>query len=362
MISKTFRTNTIKTIKNELEYVFTNATLSNSLSDDSNLQSAIEQTLNICAFLEKSNKVKVHKSFLKRYNELSKKDFLIKEVSFDEENDVIDELNWLHIYCKNTYKIDIFSQQLTNEKTKQIIENNDGTLTKEKVIAAGVSEGVNTDGLMLLSQKMQRANDKLNKEIIEGKFYIFTSKPKHLPIFKFIYTFLLSFLAVSMLFTSICLFLTENVKYQDSNGSTQSVSTWTDGLFQLLLALLLVWVVVRAFIQMYHKKYKNNENFKFQFKWQIDILILIILLIFFITNMTNFKTTIFKELWSMLHNQGWHNSEKLKVWMLFSAYASNLILFGLTIIFFIIPSIMSPKKDNKAIEKRYTEMLNDPSV
>jgi hypothetical protein len=70
----------------------------------------IEKQLNILSYLEKVNKAKtlVSTKLLEKYNTIAKKNYVIhKNISYDDNDALIDDINYLNVYIRNMYKIDV---------------------------------------------------------------------------------------------------------------------------------------------------------------------------------------------------------------------------------------------------------------
>jgi hypothetical protein len=199
-MDKAIITSQIKKIYIDLDTIFTNNIICSKILSDITLQKAIEQTLSILAFLEP--KTPKFKKILKKYEEISQKTCSLSKIDVstkEEESDLIDQINWLSIYCSNTYNIDISINKpvhtINNAEVKNLSEN---TIKQNEIITDAIGGQTNPEGVFALNQKIAQAAMKFSEDINSGKIYIFTSKPKIIPIIKKIYnfSFLLSILSI----------------------------------------------------------------------------------------------------------------------------------------------------------------------
>jgi len=360
MISKEFIKTELKKLNDQFNFIFSNNSISSSINSDQTLQSILKECLSIYCFLEKSSKTtkKNSKLFIEAYNKLSNEDFVLSDVKYEKEADILDQLNWMKVYCENTYNVDILSHAVSavpvaEIKTKKVE-------LEEKVVSAGAGADLNPDKFIELSQKMQRVNERLNNDIASGKIYIFKTKPKHIVTIKKIYSFLLAFLSFALLVLSVSIFIVENTR---TTGSQQWIQ-WYDGLVALFVCGICVMMTVQNFMSLYNKKLNKNDNIKYQFKWQISILIFIILLMYmvnFCLTSLNPITTIF----SLIKDNVMPNlnsTQKIEVYIFEGAIFAMFAFYVLALIPFIIGAVLNPKRDDKVIEAKMAEYLKDPTI
>jgi hypothetical protein len=183
--------NTQTTIASDLNTIFTATSLVAAFKSP-NFQTLVEKQLNILAYLERKHKTKTIKSvtLLNKYNALSSKNFNIDtNIAYTNDTSLIDDANYLNIYLKNIYKVDV--QALANG-TKADIPN----LTVND--APGQSAGAAMGGMPFamggmmggMAPQMQNqmmaamAQAKIQQQAAAGEVYLYKSKPKFIPILK----------------------------------------------------------------------------------------------------------------------------------------------------------------------------------
>jgi len=360
MISKEFIKTQLKKLNEQFNFIFSNNDISSSISSDQTLQSILKECLSIHSFLETSNKVtkKNNKLFVEKYEQFSKEKFMPSKVKYEKESDILDQLNWMKVYCENTYNVDILSHSVSAAPVTQIVENSTKKLEEQKVVSAGVGADMDPNRFIELSQKMQRVNERLNNDIATGKLYIFKSKPKHIVLVKKIYAYLLACLSFSIFMMSIFMFILENTK----TASGGSWISWTDGLIGIFICGICTMMTIQTFMSLYNKKLINNDNVKYQFKWQISILIYVILLFYILsTCITGFNpiSTIFSTIFS---NVNFNNTQKIEAYIFVGSISAMCLFYILSLIPFIIAAALNPKRDDKVIESKMAEYLKDPTI
>jgi len=359
MISKEFSKIQLQKLNDQFNFIFSNNSVSSAISSDQTLQSILKECLSIHALLESSSKTtkKNNKLFVEKYNKLSKEKFTLSKVNYDNETDILDQLNWMKVYLENTYNVNILSHSVSAAPAPAISEKTTKILQEEKIVSATAGGDLNPDKLLELSQKMQRVNERLNKDISTGKLYIFKTKPKHIVLVKKIYSYLLAGLSFSIFVAAIFMFVLENTRL--ATGGTWIA--WTDGLFALFMCGACTMMAVQSFMSLYSKKLCNNDNIKYQFKWQISIL-MIILILFYILNLCvsldgeNIFHYVFNTV--LPSNPNW----KVEIYIFIGSICAIIAFYVFTLVPFIMAAVLNPKRDDKAIETKMTEYLKDPTV
>jgi hypothetical protein len=175
-----------KIVKN-LKTVFNAPSMKDTLKH-ANFQTIIEKQLNILAYLEKINKSKKNESaeLLTTYNQLSGKNFTIdKNVSFIDNEALVDDINYLNVYIHNIYKIDI--EALAAGKDAKISQP---TVSEVAPVAASsgfpFAAGAAMNNLPPNQNpiNLTTANLRIHQEAMQGKVYLFKTKPKYMPLLK----------------------------------------------------------------------------------------------------------------------------------------------------------------------------------
>ncbi|GHU32773.1 hypothetical protein FACS1894166_06770 [Bacilli bacterium] len=177
------------TIVSELNTIFGASSLAAAFRSP-NFQTLVEKQLNILAFLERKHKSKTIDSvdLLNKYNTLSGKHFNIDtNITYTNDTALIDDANYLNIYLKNIYKVDV--QALANG-TKADIPNltvNDAPGQGPAVGGMPFAMGGMMGGMAPVMQNQMMAamaQAKIQQQAAAGEVYLYKSKPKYIPILK----------------------------------------------------------------------------------------------------------------------------------------------------------------------------------
>jgi hypothetical protein len=264
-----------KIVKN-LEAIFNAPSMKNALLQ-SNLQSIIEKQFNILAYLEKKHKNKIIKSdkLLVTYNQLANKHFTIDQnVSFEDDEILVDDINYLNIYIRNIYKIDLDS--LAAGKEVKIATPTVSEAVPQQTVAAnpfpfmmpGMASNLPNEQNPMYTAM---ANARIQQESMQGKVYLFKTKPKYMPLLKWIISVLLLLFCFASLFVAIGMICASGSAKLD--GNTVDVLT---ALPYFLLGLGSFFICYRTVAPLI--KNEKNENRLYAFNWQLYLMLGILFL------------------------------------------------------------------------------------
>lgn len=323
----------------------------------------LKTQLNVLSVLEKKflksgveNKFKVD-TLVKKFNSLSKSDFKIdKNFKLEDDSDYIDNMNYLVTFCKNIFKVDI--DDAIEGKHVNVAEPK-VQLRSEEPTNNNVPFGMNP-GMSMGAEFMDprqnpfvfgQASAQLQKEISSGQFYRFNSKPKAIPIIKWVAVILILLSCIGLVLMAICAFLTHGitVKTEDDKGP---LGTITDGIFFILFAGLGIYSCVSFFKTIFSK----NPNDRFYFAWPL----LLILIIGTIMSELFSLTRVFPLSFTYLEEE----STALQVfgknaWRY--CWFINIALTCASIVPIVLGSIFNPKVDSGAIDKRLSQIIDSLS-
>jgi hypothetical protein len=172
-----------------LEAIFNSVSMKTALLQ-SNLQSIIEKQLNILFYLENTNQTKTIKSdkLLNKYNEITNKHFTIdKNIKYADQDALIDDINYLGVYIRNIYKVDL-AALIEGKESKVVVPTvSDAPQTPKPAVAIPfMFPGMGNNNLSPEQNPMYAAmaNARIQQESMQGKVYLFKTKPKSIPMLK----------------------------------------------------------------------------------------------------------------------------------------------------------------------------------
>ncbi|MDR1991738.1 MAG: hypothetical protein LBP70_03360 [Mycoplasmataceae bacterium] len=330
-----------------------------------NFQTIIEKQLNILAYLEKINKSKKNESaeLLTTYNQLSGKNFTIdKNVSFIDNEALVDDINYLNVYIHNIYKIDI--EALAAGKDAKISQP---TVSEVAPVAASsgfpFAAGAAMNNLPPNQNpiNLTTANLRIHQEAMQGKVYLFKTKPKYMPLLKWIASALLLLFSMSMIFIGVGLICSKNsIHANNISVGDHVLSDYLDFLTALpyfFIALANGFMCYQTIAPLLKKN--NNENRVYAFVWRYYLLIIILfcmLLIF--GGATGVHLYIYKSSMLPWTAPAESSTHAFGLWAWFLGYTLTFIFLGLLIAIIIIGAINAPKIDTErlnALMKQYVE-------
>jgi hypothetical protein len=253
-----------------------------------NLQSIIEKQLNILSYLEKTNGSKVLKSatLLKKYNELSGKSYVIdKNVQYVDNDVLADDINYLGVYIRNMYKVDL--EALADGKEAKIVTPTVTDVTpKQESPMAGIPfmmPGMGAGGAENNPMYAAMANARVQADAAQGKVYLFKTKPKLMPILKLIMGICLAICGLTSIFVGIGMvlckgssFLISNVGFGDKSAEYVGGLGMQSSIYFIFGAVVLFSAYSTLTPLLYKNTKRFNENRLYRFQWQSFIFTMII--------------------------------------------------------------------------------------
>jgi uncharacterized protein YlzI (FlbEa/FlbD family) len=150
-------------------------------------QEIFEKQINILAYLVKENKSKDNQlnEIIDKYKTTYKKDFTINNlIHYDDQDILSDDINYLAIYVRNIYKIDMDAlikgkkADIVQSSVSEVQQKDRGFANKFGSFAMpgfGAANGLPNEANPYY---ISLANMRLNDEIRKGNIYAFKTKPK----------------------------------------------------------------------------------------------------------------------------------------------------------------------------------------
>lgn len=237
-----------------------NASLANELKNQQ-FQGVFEKQINILNYLvneNKSNDAKL-KQIISGYSNFSKKRFTPIEMKPYEDYDLLsDDINYLPIYIRNIYKIDL--DALVSGKKADIVQSSVSEVQqKDRGFASkfgsfampgfGSMDGIPNEANPYY---ISLANMRLNNEIRNGNIYAFKTKPKWMPIIKYLIIAFSILAAFSCVLVGIGMILCKNENNWDPNDMTWMGAFYL--IFTICLAMITYTILKPMLILMPNKK------------------------------------------------------------------------------------------------------------
>lgn len=323
----------------------------------------VESQLNILNVLEhKFDDSKIDKKFkvnnlVKLYNGSTGSKFQINDqFKLDDDVDYLDSMNYLVTYCKNIFKVDIdelvSGKQTTVEQPVSPINQSNVENINEAAAGAGAFGSMFSMGAEYMDPRqnpfiLSQASVQLQKEMSEGKFYRYKTKPRAIPVIKWVGAILIILTCLSLILMAVFAFLTNNAKVI-VEGSSDPVlfSTITDGIFFILFAGLGVYNLVVFFKSILSK----NENQIYYFQWQVLLIFIIGAIMAVLFGIDG----VFLVEYSV---PDLTNIQKLGIQMWKVFWFMSISSVGLCLVPIILASIFNPKVDTAAIDKRLNQIV-----
>lgn len=380
-----------------LRIIFNSKEILMQLSDE-NFKDLILNQVSILNFLEKEipasyllkNKNKDNNSeinltaqdFLDKLNTILSSNKTFLNLNFKSESEIEDEINYLTVYIKNTFKKDLseFKKTTVNptETAKAEFAQNYSNAPRNNFgFMGGPSFSYGGDGRNFQDQfYVQMAQQRLQQDIAKGVFYIYKSKPKIIPILKRILGFsailygiftilvlILSSISSGSLFVSRSFLIGLGYKQFPNDNSEYVFSSVQNSVFMYSI-FMEIFVVLIAFYFAYQMIYAahKNENVKYSFGWGY-IIFFVLYIIFFISNIATSFPQSYTYI-SYFYGEGYSlNSNNVT---LIDCYAAAVYiqtaaysLLGIMLIIAAIAAGISPKRDLERIDLKIQEYISE---
>lgn len=321
----------------------------------------VEKEINILNIFENkySNDVDLGKNFLvtnlvEKYNLLTQKKFALKKIEAKNDFDsLIDEANYLKIYCKNVYKVDLNQLYKDIVSPKKVISN--PPPLNENVNSQSNFDFFNSLNNIFFNKKISsltKAQAKILKDISLGKIYIYDSKPKCMPILKNI-SFIFTILTIlSFVFLIALLFLIDGTHIDGD-----FVSTKFNIFFHIFQLLIIIFTTKTIFKSIFNPK---NENFKYYFHWKPMLTTNLLFFILLLLNYSSMITFLYFNSFSSLYT----NNTNLQVYaikMFYYNWYVLLCLIALNIVLIGFSAYYNPKKNKTVIDNAINKYLEEIS-
>lgn len=291
----------------------------------------------------------------------------IEATNFDSIESACDSLNYLNVYFKNTYKNDI--NDVIEEKAKVVETAQAEKITDEpkqnfsKTYDSGFAGGnpfMNQNFNMGAESYKEGyifnvSQQRLNKEIVDGTFYKFKTKPKSIVILKKVLAIIFGVIGL-LGFISAILFVSSSGLKWTSNGKETTLNL-NDTIFQLIYSLF--YLAIYIWIMFKFLKKENNENLKYS----LPKFIIIVFAVLFTLQIVNYVASM--QSWFQIINlikQDTINNDITKI-NIFQSFVYILIaqaaVYGVAVIVGLIGLYLSPKVDNERIGLKIKEYMDE---
>ena len=275
------------------------------------------------------------KSLISDYNQKVNKNFVLSNKTQIDLSNIDGEINYLFIYCRNVFKIDL------NELAKNSLSS------KNKMLEENKTNNFNGNIIQNFSF-FGNVNTKILEQIKLGKIFIYNSRPKIIPILKKIFLFILLiniFLIIFIIVISIridgfCL------------SSDKTINTYWNVINYFFL-LFFDLAFFSKFIQELINK--RNDNTKYYFQWRSALLV-------FVANFFSFIYTDFNlfEMIKFYDKTKLKNDHFLYLSLTSFQYVWFAVIFALISNFLVTLLAMhyNPKKNIEMIKKLFEQQAS----
>lgn len=228
------------------------------------------------------------KKIIEKYNELVTNNKYEEKATttFNDENDYLDYAKYLDTYCKNILKVNL--DKIDDSSQIQFVEPKAETIaTKPNATNAAFIGGMNIDptspSITIPNPALQQqAQQNLQKKMLNNEIYLFTSKPKHIPIFKIIFAVGVSIFSIFLIISSIFMIIIngKNSGFYNNDGNEVTYSTLWTAVFGILFALLFIWMLTSPIFRAIKIHRQNKSKISDMEKYGVNVFNLIITIVF----------------------------------------------------------------------------------
>lgn len=338
-----------------------------SFLNRADFKQTIKNELNVLAACEKIfTKVEIDAkltstNLTKQFNKLTKESFKLDEnFKYDDQTDLIDAINYLVTFCNNMFKVNLDDLVAG----KNVTATDPHIDLKAKPDLGDEAPRMNTNfafagGIPLATTPYEnpylvgKAYAKLTDDMKQGKFYRYKTKPRIIPIVKWISVILMIILSVSLIVAAVFAFMSNGLQVTLSGDTEVSyLGGISSGIFYLVVAGFCCYPTVMLLKTMVGKSGKN-ENFKYHYGWGMIMMALLLTLLIVMLDIGN--TVLLERSATIEPGQG---SKYIGFvgWKIMFIVCCSLV--GANIVPLILGSIFNPKPDPEAVERKIKEYVD----
>lgn len=326
------------------------------------LITVLQSSLNVLYILEhKFVEIKMptlysSKSLIKNFNNLCKNDFVIKKPTENlSDDEIIDTINYLPIYCKNIFKVDI--DQLIKNKKNINSNNHTDALANIKNPQYDINSNYDNNNFFLTDNfdhaNFSNAAKKISYDFKKGNFYIYQSKTKLIPILKLILIVFLFFLSFALFSCCVFAILSKDLWVAvDGKEGQLGGHAIISGCVYAIIGLMTIYQ-----IYLLINDFKSKNDNKIYHARVMLPFITIILAILMIAPDIKWTWLINQYIDKVLENQqlilGYY-----KMWKYL--YLSIILLLIVSLIILITTMVFNPKINSKLLFDQLGKYVNEP--
>lgn len=335
-------------------------------SNNKNFIDLFEKELNILSHLEKMEAKKhdlgtkfLTSSLVKKYNSLTNRNFVLNKKNFlvkkSKLEDLNDDINYLVVFCKNIFKVNIddISSGVLQPKPKSGLASSapkyksvNDNYTYQKTGSQNFQNVVNDSYIYGL------ATTRAMNDVSSGKIYAYKTKPLIILILKIVLLVLLGLSCLLSLVLTVASMIAKDVPF---NGTTSIIDLRWMGLCLMAYAL----ICANVFWSFYRQLNVKNLNLKYSFSWVFIIPYLFIAL----------SVVVFYFIHLVFFVQ-WYQIDVIKDVAPAKYITSQIIHFGVIVLFalsavsvvcFIIGMVFKPQRDEQIIKSTIDKYVDELS-
>ncbi|MGL4617275.1 MAG: hypothetical protein ACRCUM_03470 [Mycoplasmoidaceae bacterium] len=330
-------------ISKVLDLILSNNELSQNLNDKTFFKS-FSNLLNNFRLLE--NKIEPNNSLLDKYtgilNKLNKKVEFSKEI-LDDEIDIKDNINFIRVFVKNLTHKDLESFNAeeinpNNTNNEEKTQNNENS-TSSNEYNYGNYEDYKKN---ILNQMVQK---RIAEDMLSGKYYFFDSKPKAVPILRYIIGVMIILSSLVLLSIVIVGSMTK-LKILDSNGVVVDLTLFSNPFTMIFIIIFICLFIFSGYKYLIPVKNDNSKYNLSNLSLGLSVFSGILLLSINIEPLIQIDAIIQKYVEAGTTEE---NIELFKAWnWIMLSLSLLLISFGIPM---IINYVVRPKKDLKLTQE-----------
>ncbi|MGL5640398.1 MAG: hypothetical protein ACRDCD_01950 [Mycoplasmoidaceae bacterium] len=345
-------------ISKVLDLILSNNELLQNLNDKT-FYNSFSTLLNNFRLLE--NKIKPKVSLLDKYtgilNNLNKKVEFSKE-KLDNEIDIKDNINFIRVFIKNLTHKDL--ESFTAEEIKK--DNNSSTEEKTQTTENSTSSGEYNYGNYedykknILNQMVQK---RLAEDMLSGKYYFFDSKPKAVPILRYVIGVMI-ILASLILLSIVIVGSMTKLKLLNKDGEVVDLTLFSNPFTMIFIIIFICLFIFSGYKYLIPVKNDNAKYNLSNLSLGLSVFGGILLLSLSIQPLSQLDSIIKQYVDAGTTKE---NIELFKAWnWIMLSLSLLLISFGIPM---IINYVVRPKKDLKLTQElteKYKREIHEKGI
>lgn len=355
----------IKMIDDNLNKIFSNSQLVNSLNSVSFCDLVLKQ-ISILKFVEeKENKGSKNKSdkWLDKLNKLNNSTLTLSNLNYHSNEAALDDVNYIKVYIQNVFKLDLDNLEKGDENDVEQVTATPYNAAAGATVGAGAASETSSSNPSFnpfaspygSQGSMEQyiyfaANTRFTQEVMSNKFYVYKTKPKAVPIVKIIMGIILLILSLMIVAKIVLSAIVGNFPITVDSGEQREFA-----FANYNLASDILFILAALWLAYTYLKKQNNDNYKYYIDWKRSSFLMVLFVFFVIYYLINYVDLLAIENKWVVNDQ----EKNLILITIYLTFAGVGVFFGYIVFYIISVACLNPKYDGTRCQMRINQIVEE---